>query len=187
MNKITYKMFEKALLMAVLTGAAIGVSHAGYDADDSQAGNSLSRNESSETRRMHAQMLILTLSEEYTEVEELASQQMKFREMGDAEGTQIARMYGRWIRDHKAGVPALARLIRAHGGNPEDAKELKAPALGNKHEMLMATHKAHEAAVMTSQMRFAATNDWDIKRLMKKRANVARKHLAQMKPYHEID
>lgn len=186
MNKITYKMFEKALLMAVLTGAAIGVSHAGYDADDGAASGSMSRNESAETRRMHAQILIRTLSEEYTEVEELASQQVKFREMGDAESTQIARMYGRWIRDHKAGVPALAKLIRAHGGNPEDATELKAPVLGSKDEMLMATHKAHQAAVMTSQMRFAATNDWRIKGLMKKRAGVARKHLAQMKPFHDM-
>ena len=97
-----------------------------------------------------------------------------------------ARMYGRWIRDHKAGVPALAAAIRAHGGNPEDATELKSPVLGTKHEMLMSTHKDHEAAIMTSQMRYSATTDRDIRHLMSKRADTARKHLSEMKKSHNV-
>ena len=76
------------------------------------------------------------LSEEFTEIHALAAQQMKFRQMGDEESTEIARMYGRWIREHKAGLPMLARLIRLHGADPATAKELKAPVLGTKMEML---------------------------------------------------
>ena len=186
MNQHTRKMYQKALLMAVLTGAIIGVSYAGYDATDESPADSVTNNENAETRELHAKMLIQTLSEEFTEIEALASQQVKFREMGDSESIAIARMYGTWIRDHKAGVPALAYVIRLHGGDPEDAKELKPPVLGTKDEMLMATHMDHEAAITSSQMRYGATDDWMIKELMNKRANTARKHLAEMADYHQM-
>ena len=187
MNKHTKKMFEKALLMAVLTGAIIGVSHAGYDATDDAAENSVTVNEGVTMRGAHAGVLIQTLSEEFTEIEALASQQAKFRAMDNSESTQIARMYGRWIREHKAGVPMLAALIRAHGGNPEDAKELKAPVLGTKMEMLHATHMDHMAAVMSSQLRFKiakADGDEPVMMFLNKRATMARKHMAEMGKYH---
>ena len=176
---------HKALLMVALAGAVLGVARAGYDEGSLLEEDSRAMSESTATRQMHAEMLILTLSEEFTEVEELASQQARFRQMGDAESTQIARMYGRWIREHKAGVPVLARLIRIHGGNPEDAKELKNPTLGKKEEMLTATHKAHEAAVAASQMRYAATGEWGIQWFMHMRANMARKHLREMARFHD--
>jgi len=187
MNKHTRKLFEKALLMAVLTGAVIGVSHAGYDASDEPATGSVTVNEGVTMREAHSGVLIQTLSEEFTEIEALASQQAKFREMGDSESTQIARMYGHWIREHKAGVPMLAALIRVHGGNPEDAKELKAPVLGTKMEMLHATHMDHMAAVMTSQLRFKiakADGDEPVMMFLSKRATLARKHMTEMGKYH---
>ena len=187
MKKHTKKMFEKALLMAVLTGAIIGVSHAGYDATDDAAENSVTVNEGVTMRGAHAGVLTQTLSEEFTEIEALASQQAKFRAMDNSESTQIARMYGRWIREHKAGVPMLAALIRAHGGNPEDAKELKAPVLGTKMEMLHATHMDHMAAVMSSQLRFKiakADGDEPVMMFLNKRATMARKHMAEMGKYH---
>ena len=187
MKKHTKKLFEKALLMAVLTGAIIGVSHAGYDATDDAAENSVTVNEGVTMRGAHAGVLTQTLSEEFTEIEALASQQAKFRAMDNRESTQIARMYGRWIRQHKAGVPMLAALIRAHGGNPEDAKELKAPVLGTKMEMLHATHMDHMAAVMSSQLRFKiakADGDEPVMMFLNKRATMARKHMAEMGKYH---
>jgi hypothetical protein len=177
---------RKALLMIALAGAILGVARAGYDEGSLLEEDSHAVTESDATRQMHAQMLIRTLSEEFTEVQDLASQQARFRQMGDAESTQIARMYGRWIREHKAGVPALARLIRLHGANPEEAKELKNPTLGSKDEMLMATHSAHVAAVNSSQMRYAATGEWGIQWFMHNRANLARKHLAEMAKYHDM-
>jgi len=187
MKKSTEKLFAKALLVAVLMSGAIGVSYAGYDEDDGMEGGSMSMGESSGTRQTHADALVQTMSEEITEIAAMASQQAKFREMGDAESTRIARMYGNWIRDHKAGAPALKKLIVAHGGDPADAKILKAPALGTKMEMLHATHMDHMAAVMTSQMRFKiakADSDEKVMMLMNKRAGVARKHMRQMGKYH---
>jgi hypothetical protein len=181
MDKMRKDFYCKALLMLALAGVVVGVAKAGYDADAGDNGHSES------VRTAHAQALVKTLSEEFTEVQALASQQAKFREMGDAESTRIARMYGRWIREHKAGVPMLARLIRMHGANPEDATELKKPVLGTKMEMLHATHMDHEAAVMTSQIRFRMADD-DGEAMMAKfmhmRANMARRHLRQMSRFH---
>ena len=188
MNQNTKKLLQKALLMAVVTSAAIGVSHAGYDAGEPSDSEIVQMSENSATRQAHADALIQTLSEEFTEINALAAQQAKFRQMGDSESTQIARMYGRWIREHKAGVPMQAQLIRAHGGDPEDAKELKAPVLGTKKEMLHATHMDHMAAVMTSQMRFKIANadgDEMVMMAMNKRATMARKHMAEMGKYHK--
>jgi hypothetical protein len=130
-----------------------------------------------------AEMLIATLSEEKTEINTLAAQQAMFRRMGDRESTRLARLWGVWIREHKAGGPMLMRLIRANGGDPEAAKILKPPVLGDKAKMLHATHMDHEAAVKTSQMRWAATRDPQIRMAMHKRANLARKHIRQMMPY----
>jgi hypothetical protein len=189
MEKTKRDFCGKALLMLGLAGAVLGVARAGYDVGDNLNNGDLieqdyrSRNETDATRQAHAALLMQTLSEEFTEVQALAAQQAKFRHMGDAESTQIARMYGRWIREHKAGVPMFARLIRLHGADPADARELKAPVLGTTMEMLQATHADHLAAVRSSQMRFAATNDWAIQWAMHKRANLARKHLAEMALY----
>ena len=187
MDKAQRDFYHKALLMLALAGAVLGVARAGYDVPndgDLMEQDYNARVESDAERANHAQMLIRTLSEEFTEVRNLASQQARFRQMGDAESTQIARMYGRWIREHKAGVPALARAIRLHGGNPEDATELKPPVLGTKMEMLHATHMAHVNALRTSQQRYAATNEMSIQWLMHKRATIARKHLAEMRRFH---
>lgn len=129
-----------------------------------------------------AQMLIQTLSEEKTEINTLAAQQARFRQMGDAQSLRIHRMWGRWIREHKAGSPTLMRLTRANGGDPNAAKILKPPALGDKAAMLRATHMTHEMAVRTSQQRYGATNDRAIKAAMRKRANLARKHIREMMP-----
>jgi hypothetical protein len=71
------------------------------------------------------------------------------------------------------------RLTRANGGDPNTAKILKPPALGDKAAMLRATHMTHEMAVRTSQQRYAATNDRAIKAAMSKRANLARKHIRE--------
>jgi rubrerythrin len=102
--------------------------------------------------------------------------------MGDRESLRIHRMWGRWIREHKAGSPTLMRLARNNGGDPNAAKILKPPALGDKAAMLRATHMDHEMAVRTSQARYAATNDRAVKAAMKKRANLARKHIREMMP-----
>jgi rubrerythrin len=135
-----------------------------------------------DARSTKAQMLLQTLSEEKTEINTLAAQQARFRQMGDRESLRIHRMWGRWIREHKAGSPTLMRLIRNNGGDPNAAKIMKPPALGDKATMLRATHMDHEAAVRTSQMRYAATNDRAIKAAMTKRANLARKHIREMMP-----
>jgi hypothetical protein len=132
-----------------------------------------------------ARMLIQTLSEEKTEIQALAAQQAAFRKLGGSENNRIARMFGVWIKQHKAGGPLLEKLIHTNGGNPAAAKILKAPVLGDREMMLKATHKDHEAAVMTSQMRHGMTKDNAIKNAMRKRANLARKHIRQMKPYHK--
>jgi hypothetical protein len=189
MTRSKKDFYAKTLLMLGLAAAIVGVAHAGYDADelpahDSQSANVSQMNESEEMMAADRQMLIRTLSEEFTEIQSLASQQVKFREMNTTEGTQIARMYGRWIREHKAGVPGLAYLIRKHDGDPNEAKELKAPVLGTMMEMLHATAMAHHAAVKTSQQRFGATRDWDVRWAMNKRADVARKHLSELMKYH---
>jgi hypothetical protein len=134
-------------------------------------------------RTNNAQMLIRTLSEELTEINSLAAQQARFRQMGGAENNRIARLWGRWIREHKAAGPMLKRLIRQNGGDPNEAKILKAPPLGSKPAMLAATHKDHMAAVMTSQMRYGMTITPGVKRAMHKRANLARKHIRQMRPF----
>lgn len=183
----------KGLLVAatlMLASSAAQEARAGYDADVSMAQGSMSSNMvmgSMEMRQKNAQMLIRTLSEELTEINALAAQQARFRAMGDSESQRIARLWGVWIREHKAGGPALKKLIRANGGNPDQARILKAPVLGSKEQMLTATHHAHEAAVMTSQMRYGMTNSRAIKMAMHKRGNLARKHIRQMMPFHDMD
>lgn len=184
MTRSKKDFYAKTLLMLGLAGAVLSVAHAGYDIEEAPPVDSQSMNETAETRAAHASLLLDTLSEEFTEISNLAAQQARFRQFGDEESTRIARMYGRWINEHKAQVFTLAQLIRAHGGDPETATEKKPPVLGTKEEMLMATHAAHEEAVRTSQMRFAATNDWDIRWAMHQRANTARNHLAQMRAFH---
>ncbi len=131
-----------------------------------------------------AKMLIQTLSEEKTEIAALAAQQAQFRKMGGAENNKVARMWGVWIREHKAGGPMFEKLIKKNGGNPLEAKILKAPVLGESMKMMHATHVDHQAAVMTSQMRYGMTADPMVKRAMHKRATLARKHLKQMHPMH---
>ena len=178
MNK--FKMGQwKGIAMALLATAVIGGSAASTRAMDMKSSDGAMM----DMKSMNAEMLIKTLSEEKTEINALASQQAQFRKMGGVENDKIARMFGVWIREHKAGGPMFVRLIKENGGDPNDAKVLKSPVLNDRDEMLMATHKDHEAAVMSSQMRYAKTNSNAIKMAMHKRANLARKHLRQMAPY----
>jgi hypothetical protein len=153
-----------------------------------RAGSGMGMSMGSEAGSTDAQKLIRTLSEEKTEINTLAAQQARFRQMGDRRSIRIHRMWGRWIREHKAGSPLLMRLTRANGGDPRAAKILKPPVLGDKATMLHATHMDHVAAVRTSQMRYASTNDRAIKAAMHKRANLARKHIREMMPLmHAMD
>ncbi len=192
------KCWGKAFVVAGCLGLMATSARAGYDENVGAATDSRSSNTNgsmtsdsmrmsrSEMRMKNAQMLIQTLSEEKTEIAQLTAQRAAFLRMGGSENAQIARMWARWIREHKAAGPGLMRLIRANGGDPMDAKVLKAPVLGGKMQMLMATHKDHQAAVMTSQMRHNMTMSMAVKTAMHKRANLARKHLRQMMPLHDM-
>ncbi len=133
-----------------------------------------------------AQMLIQTLSEEKTEIAQLAAQQAKFKIMGDRDSMKLASMWGRWIREHKAASPMLMKLIKKHGGDPMRAQVLKTPSSGTMDQMLRNTHMDHQAAVMTSQIRYSKTSDPMVKKAMHARANLARKHLNQMAPYYHM-
>lgn len=137
-------------------------------------------------RAKNAQMVTQTLSEEKTEVAQLAAQQKQFKKMGGAQNTRIAAMFGRWIAEHQGAAPTLVKLIKNNGGDPRNAKILKAPVLGSKDKMLMATHKDHEAAVATSKMRAHATNDGAVRNAMAKRVALATRHLKEMAPYHKM-
>lgn len=149
------------------------------------SGSKMAMGDMSSMKAKNAQMLIQTLSEEKTEIASLAAQQAAFKKMGGRENLKIASMYGRWIAEHKAGGPMFMKLIKQNGGDPMAAKILKAPPLGDRATMLMATHKDHEAAVATSRMRYSMTNSAAIKMAMSKRVKLASKHLAQMKPFHK--
>ncbi len=172
----------------VLTlGAGLGVAHAGYDADGAMmAGNSMDSNGMAmDTKAANREMLIKTLSEEMTEIQHLAAQQTTMRKMDTKTTNAVARMYGNWIRMHKAGVPMLVKLIRQNDGDPTEAKILKPAVLSNDAmKMMHATAMEHQAAVMSSQMRFTMTNSSAIKKAMHKRANVARMHLRELSRYH---
>lgn len=189
------KVWGKAVVVAGCLGVMASAAHAGYDenvgaATDSSSSNmggmggSMSGMSRSDMRMRNAQMLIQTLSEEKTEIGALAAQREMFLRMGGTENRRIARLWLRWINEHKAGGPTFMRLIRLNGGDPMEAHVLKAPPLGSRAFMLMATHKDHVAAVMTSQMRFNMTMSPSVKAAMHKRANLARKHLRQMTPFH---
>ena len=162
-------------------GAAQNVAHA-QPVDEMAVGNQSMNG----MRTRNADMLIQTLSEEKTEINSLAAQQAMFKKMGGRENRRLASLWGRMIREHKAAAPGLMRLIRANGGDPMQAKVLKAPPLGDKPKMIHATHVAHEMAVRTSQMRHGMTDSNAVKNAMRKRANLARKHIRLMEPYHEM-
>ncbi len=177
-----HNCWKTGLMVAALAAGCNGVR-----AQDDKMGGSMDKmgGSMSEMRMKNAKMLVQTLSEEKTEINQLLAQQMAFKKMGDRDSKKIAAMWGRWAAEHKAAGPMLMKLIKNNGGDPMQAKVMKPPVLGDKATMLMATHKDHEAAVMTSQMRFGMTNDSMIKMAMHKRGNLARKHLAQMKPFHK--
>lgn len=130
-----------------------------------------------------AASLIRTLTEERAEVRQLAAQQAAFRKMGGRQNLRIASMLGRWIREHKAAEPRLVALIRRHAGNPELAVVRKSPILGDRMQMLHATHQDHVNAVVNSQARYKMASSNDVRAFMHKRANMSRKHIRQMAPY----
>jgi hypothetical protein len=80
--------------------AATRAQSDGNDNMPSSAGTQM-RSGSMDQNAKDAQMLIQTLSEEKTEINTLAAQQARFRQMGDAQSLRIHRMWGRWIREHK--------------------------------------------------------------------------------------
>ena len=169
---------------ALQDSASDGASNAISSGSGSGSGSGMAGGSGMDARAQNAQMLIRTLSEEKTEINTLAAQQAQFQKLGGRENLRLAAMWGRWIREHKAAGPALVKLIQQNGGDPMAAKILKAPVLGPQEKMLDVTHKDHEAAVMTSQMRYGMTNSNAIKTAMRKRATLARKHIRQMAPYH---
>ncbi len=196
------KSWGKAVVVAGCLSVMGSAAHAGYDTNVGAATDSTSTNTSmsesstssgsmsgmsrSDMRMKNAQMLIQTLSEEKTEIHSLHVQRMALMHMGGMENMRLARTFGRWEAEHKAAGPMLMHLCRVNGGNPADATIFKPPVLGSTAEILMAQHKDHEAAVMTSQMRFNMTDSGAIKMAMHKRANLARKHLRQMMPFHSM-
>jgi len=178
-NRLSKVMWTLAIgaMTAVFAGAA--------PAQDHQDRMDMSPDDSA-VHMKEAQMLINTLSEEKTEINALAVQAMKFKQMGGSRNMKIASLLNRMIRDHKAGGPKLMMLIKKHGGDPMSAKILKAPVLGSEMEMLHADMADHMKAEMTSQMRHNMTGDRAVKTAMHKRAGVARKHMMWMKKYHKM-
>ncbi len=135
-------------------------------------------------RDQNADMLIKTLSEEKTEINQLAAQSAMMKKMGGSRNMRIARMFDRWVREHKAKGPTLMRLIRQNGGDPMAAKIMKPPVLGDEMKMLHATMVDHMKAEMTSQMRHGMTRSPAIKAAMKGRAILSRRHMREMQRYH---
>jgi hypothetical protein len=140
--------------------------------------------ERADMTQQNGRMLMETLSEEKTEMQQLAAQAAAFRKMGGRENIRIANMLTRWVREHKAASPTLMNLARRYGGNPERATILKPPVLGSKSQMLHATMMDHMKAEKTSQMRWKMSNSAAVKMAMRKRANLSRKHMREMKRYH---
>jgi hypothetical protein len=166
--KKTLELRSKVSQVAAIMGVVlVGVAASGARAQDKDA-----------------RMVTQTLSEEKTEIQQLAAQQAMLKKMGGPENRRIASMFGRWIVEHKAAGPTLMNLIRKHGGNPTDVKILKAPVLGDKTKMLHATMVDHMKAVESSRARAAMTNDAAVKKAMRARIALASKHMRQMKPYH---
>lgn len=174
--------------MAALLCAAAAMPLA-YGADNDHMGRSHRMGAMAD--RMHdgspdLSGLMQTLREEKTEIGQLAAQAARFRQMGGRENMNIAAMLERWIREHKAAGPQLMSLIRARRGDPAGASILQPPVLGDRMTMLNATHRDHVKAVQVSQQRYAASADRAVRNFMHKRGNLARKHLRQMAPYHDM-
>ncbi|MDQ3814202.1 MAG: hypothetical protein M3347_09665 [Armatimonadota bacterium] len=138
----------------------------------------------SEMHARNAEMVIQTLNEERTEIQQLAAQAAQFLKMGGRENRRIGSMLNRWIKEHKAAGPKLMALATKHGGNPAATQILKPPALGDKGKMLHATMVDHMNAESSSQMRYKMATDPAIKSAMRKRARLARKHMREMMRYH---
>ena len=135
--------------------------------------------------QQNGRFLVDTLSEEKTEINTLAAQVAAFRKMGGSENIRIANLLERMRKEHVAASPALEKLARRYGGILTMAKIMKPPVVGSKAQMLHATHMDHMKAVQTSQMRHKMSNSAAVRNLMHKRANMARKHIRWMKPYHD--
>jgi hypothetical protein len=139
-----------------------------------------------------AALLLQTIAEENAEIRQLASQQAMFRQLGGTENNRIARLFGRWIREHKASVASLTRLANQAGGNTLLAPPPKAPVLGSKSQMLHATMMDHMRAIQTAQQRYQLVSRFEsspqhrraVQAAMSKRASLARKHMRQMQPFH---
>jgi len=190
-NRLSKVMWTLAIgATTVFAGAAVAQDDMDMDMDGNAVANTATSSGMSGKSAMHmkeAQMLIATLSEEKTEINALAVQAMKFKQMGGNRNMKIVSMLNRMIRDHKAAGPKLMALIKKHGGDPMDAKILKAPVLGNEMQMLHADMEDHMKAEMTSQMRHRMTSDRAVKTAMHKRAGIARKHMTWMKKYHSMN
>jgi hypothetical protein len=100
---------------------------------------------------------------------------------------KIANLFDRMRHEHEAAGPALMRLAKSVGADPSRAKVIMAPKIGSAMEMLHAEHVDHAKAVQMSQMRWGMTNSAQVRTAMHKRANLARKHLRWMQPYHNAN
>ena len=140
---------------------------------------------SSGMKAKNAQMLLKVASEEKTEINSLTVQQAALQKMGTPTDKRMARMFGMWIKMHKAAGPGLKKLIVQNGGDPNAAQILAQPATDSREAIAHQQFDLHSQAVQTSQNVYGATNSRAIKALMNKRANgIARVHLRQLKPYH---
>lgn len=133
----------------------------------------------------NARLVVDTLSEEKTEINTLKAQAMAFRKMKGSSNKRIANLLDRMRREHEAASPGMMKLATSLGGDPMSAKIMKPPVIGAPSEMMHATHMDHMKAVQTSQMRWKMSNDYRVRAAMNKRANLARKHIRWMKPYHD--
>jgi hypothetical protein len=133
----------------------------------------------------NARFMVDTLSEEKTEIAALKAQSAALRQMGGSRNVKIANLFDRMRREHEAAGPAMMKLTKSIGGDPNSAKIMKPPVLGSTAAMLHAAHTDHEKAVQMSQMRWKMANNPKVSAAMHKRANLARKHIRWMKPYHE--
>ena len=130
-----------------------------------------------------ATMLLRTLVEEKSEIQQLNAQQVALKKMGGRQNLRLAALLGRMSHEHQAAGPKLMALIKQSGADPQLAVVRHTPVLGSTMQMLDADHKDHMTAVINSESRWSASQSAANKAFYHKRSNLARKHIRQMMPY----
>lgn len=128
-------------------------------------------------------MLLRTLVEEKSEIQQLNAQQASLMKMGGRQNLRLAALLGRMSREHQAAGPKLMALIKNSDADPQLAIVRHTPVLGTQMQMLDADHKDHVTAVVNSQSRWNTSQSAANKAFYHKRSNLARKHIRQMMPY----